>query len=288
MAKKEVNLVLFRPNTPRFQILDSYLEVMESLQWGFQSLGYECALRINAISGDRNCINIVFGWIPALQMGNTFPEGTILYNLEQYSKTPMKGQALLEKIVEKYQIWDYSLANIRRWNEINPRFQPYYARVSFAPNLVKLPPVAAEDIDLLYVGSLGLNRAEKLIECSSSPNRNSVVTLSNVWGRQRDEFIARAKVLLNISNENPHMTIFEIVRVSYYLANKKAVICELFPGMEIEEEMLKVLKFAPASGLPAACDELVHDTEKRQKYAEECYETFRKRDVRDVIRNFFG
>lgn len=276
---------MFKPNIPRFDILNSYLEVIESLQWGFNSLGFDCSFVINEINS--SCINIVFGWIPALLNGNTFPKGTILYNLEQFSRESMRGNSLLEKVASEYQIWDYSTANIEKWNEISPQQPIYYAPISFAPNLVKIPK-NQEDIDILYIGSLGQKRAEKLISISSSPSRNSVISISNSWGSQRDKFISRSKILLNISNENPSMTIFEIVRVSYYLANKKAVICETYPGLEVEEDMSKILKFVTADKLPEECDILVHDAARRQDYAEACFETFCQRDVKKVIHNFFN
>lgn len=221
-------------------------------------------------------------------MGNEFPEGTILYNLKQYSRQSMKGREDLRRAAVRYQIWDYSAANISRWNEINPRFPVYYAPISFAPNLVKIARAGTEDIDILYVGSLGPKRAEKLSAVGSTPNHNSVISLSNVWGSQRDEFISRSKLLLNISNENANMTIFEIVRVSYYLANKKAVICEIYPQLEIEEDMKNVLKFVEVGNLGSTCDEYINDARKREDYAEACFEAFRQRDVRDVIKNFLN
>lgn len=281
----KINLVLFKPNIPRFDILNSYIEVIESLHWGFRSLGFDCSFLVNEI--DRKCVNIIFGWIPALLIGNKFPKGTILYNLEQFSQGSMIGNQALEEAASDYIIWDYSTTNIPKWNKINPKNPIYYAPISFSPNLVKIPK-SQEDIDILYIGSLGTKRAEKLIHTSSSPSRNSVVSISNSWGKQRDEFISRSKVLLNISNENPNMTIFEIVRVSYYLANKKATICEIHPELEIENDIRNTLQFVVADKLAEACDILVHDAEKRKDYAEACFEIFRQRDIRDVIHSFFN
>ena len=288
---KKINLVHCKPNIPRFNILNSHLEVIESLLWGFKDLGFECTFRTNEI--DNSCINIIFGWQVAFQLiqhrfMSELPADTILYNLEQYSTQPMKGYPLAEQAAEKYQIWDYSIGNIVRWKELNPKFEPYYAKVGFAPNLIKIPFSAKEDIDIAFIGSLGPRRSEKMISCGSTLNRNSVVSLCNVWGEMRDEFISRSKVLINISEEQKHMKVFEIVRVSYYLANKKAVVCEFLPGMEIEDDILQVIKFEPAESIATACDVLVHNTEIRKNYAEECFETFRQRDVRDVIRNFFS
>lgn len=288
MIEKKINLVLFKPNISRFNILDSYLEVIASLQWGFDALGYQCSFTTNEIA--RDCQNIVFGWYPAIQIGNidNFPAGTILYNLEQYSMNPTKGvDKVLEMAAERFQIWDYSQGNVNWWNKLNPRFQAYYAKVSFAPNLMKIAPLESEDIDILYIGSLGPNRVNSLNATSSTLSRHGLVTLSNIWGKQRDDFVARSKLLLNVRSENPLFGIFEIVRVSYYLSNRKAVVCELTPNLEIEEDLRDVLRFVPHDEMGAACDDFLLSPEKRQAYADECFEAFRRRDVRDVIGNFF-
>ncbi|MBK7000791.1 MAG: hypothetical protein IPH35_12730 [Rhodoferax sp.] len=284
---KKINLVLFKPDTPRFKILDSYQEVIASLHWGFDALGYQCSFTTNAI--DRSCQNIFFGWLPAIQSGliDEFPADTILYNLEQYSMVNMKQYKLLEIVAERFQIWDYSLGNVRRWNELNPKFPAYYAKVSFAPSLMKIAPSESEDIDILYIGCAGPIRAESLITTCSTISRHSLVTLSNIWDKQRDDFIARSKLVLNVRSEHPMFRIFEIVRVSYYLANRKAVVCELVPQLEIEEDLRNLLRFVPREDMGAACDDLILNPEKRKAYADECFEAFRRRDVRDVIKGFF-
>lgn len=281
----KINLVLFQPDTPRYKILDSYLEVIESLRWGLCALGYQCEFMRNRF--DHGAVNIFFGWIPALQMGalEHIPPNSILYNLEQMAVGSMRGAVLLEQAAARFQIWDYSEANLPNWRELNPRFPVYYAPVSFAPTLVQAAVAAAEDIDLLYVGSLSARRVDKLSAASS--HHSAVVTLSNVWGHQRDAFIGRARVLLNVSHDNPRMNIFEVVRVSYYLANQKAVVCESYPGQQVEADMQATLRFAAADGLGAACDALLADAPLRAAYARDCHEMFRQRDVRAVLRGFF-
>ncbi|WP_395404454.1 hypothetical protein ACHMW6_35770 [Pseudoduganella sp. UC29_106] len=282
-----INITLFQPDHPRFTVMQAYQEVIDSLVWGFQSLGYPVTTLRNAVDG--RAVNIVFGWMPAFAMGGMpeFPPNTILYNLEQVSVGSMKGSKVLEAAAAGFQIWDYSAANVRNWRQLNPRLPVYYAPVSYAPTLDRVPQ-REEEIDLLYIGSLGPKRSEKLIQMQHERNNVSMVTLANVWGRQRDEFIGRAKILLNVSNENPRFKVFEVARVSYYLANNKAVLCELLPDQDIEPDLQRVLRFAPAAELGDAADMLLADPQLRHRYAQECGEVFRQRDVRQVIRQFFG
>jgi hypothetical protein len=285
--KQKINIVLFQPEHPRFHILNSYLEVIDSLVWGFEALGHTCTFRRNQV--DYGALNIVFGWIPAFQAGlaGSFPPGSILVNLEQNSRTSLRGLTAMEFAAANFQIWDYAPGNIDRWREINPRFEPYLARISYAPTLTRFAGTR-EDIDIGYCGSLSPRRIDKIAAATATDRSNSVMYLAGFWGDVRDSLLARSKVLLNVSQENPLLTVFEIVRVSYYLANRKAVLCEARPDLEIEPDMAAVLRLETAERLPAACDELVADDALRRRYADDCFEAFAARDVRDVIRGFFG
>jgi hypothetical protein len=280
-----IHLVLFQPDHPRFAIFNSFQEVIDSLEWGFRALGYDVSVLRNAIGPGRN---IVFGWIPAFQLGSgaALPPDTILFNMEQFANGDMRGAATLEEAAAKFQIWDYSAANLPAWQRLAPRHPVYHAPISYAPTLERLPQVA-EDIDMLYVGSLAVRRAEKLI-ATMNAGYSSLVTLCNVWGAQRDSFIARAKLMLNVSNDDPLLRIFEVVRVSYYLANRKAVLSELSPNQFVEDDLRQVLRFYAMDQLGQGAQELLADDARRRAYADACYDVFRQRDVRDVIRGFFG
>jgi len=111
---RKFNLTLFRPDHPRFRIMDSHLEVMHSLQWGFQALGMDCTMCINQIDAQRT--NIVFGWIIGAQLGALaqLPPDSILYNFEQFSEREIAGTPMAE-LTQRFQIWDYSALNLPRW-----------------------------------------------------------------------------------------------------------------------------------------------------------------------------
>ncbi len=284
---RHYNLTLFRPDHPRFRMMDSHLEVMASLQWGFQACGLDCSMHVNHIDPQRT--NIVFGWIIGAQMGALaqVPDDTILYNFEQFSERQIAGSAL-GQLAQRFQIWDYSAANLPRWQDCNPKHRPFHAPVSFAPNLTRIAPAAQPDIDLLYIGSAGPARSAKLTAICTAPNRPALVHLQNVWGAARDSFIGRSQVLLNLSNDDPALRIFELVRVSYYLANRKPVLCEDVPGQHVDADLREHLLFAPREQLPEACAQLLQDPAHRARVAERGFEAFRQRDVRDVIRQFFA
>lgn len=284
---RQFNLTLFRPDHPRFRIMDSHLEVMHSLQWGFQALGMDCSMRVNQIDPQRT--NIVFGWIIGAQLGALaqLPPDSILYNFEQFSEREIAGTPMAE-VTQRFQIWDYSALNLPRWQACNPRHAPFHAPVCFAPNLARIARAPQQDIDLLYVGSNGSGRAARLCEMSTHVSRPALVSLQNVWGEMRDSFIGRSKLMLNVWDDNPALRIFEVVRVSYYLANGCAVLCEEVPGQHIEDDMRQALLRVPRERLPDTSAALLQDPALRAQWAQRGQAAFMQRDVRALLRQFFG
>ena len=280
-------LVQYNPFYPKMGILDAYNEVVESYHWGFAALGHQVERRVNHV--DPEALNIVFGFQIPLQLGliDSFPANTIFFNMERYAGKTIVGTGA-HYVASKYQIWDYSQANVDTWNQVQPKFPAYYAKTAYAPNLEKVPTGVEQDIDVLYYGNITPDRFDALHNIAGlRPDLTglSVMTLCNVWGKQRDEFIARSKVIVNFSRGN----IFEIVRVAYLMANKKAVVCDFTEEIEIEPDLRNgALSFVKTADIRAACLCLVEDDARREHYAQQGYELIRQRDIREVITRFFS
>ena len=282
----KICLVEYTLSYPNHGALSSYHDVLESYYWGFNALGFQVERRGNQIIGDA--INIIFGYQIPIQLGliDSYPENTIFINFERLAG----GYSLeMEKIVgQRFQVWDYSDANMSIWKSIATKFPVYFAKIAYAPILEKVPSNVIQDIDFLFYGSLTPERREvisKITKMRNDLSHLSVVTLISIYGKQRDEFIARSKVVLNIS----HQVNFEIVRVSYLLANKKPVLCYTDNKMLQVEEDLKdnCLKFVDANNVYDECELLISDQIYRDTYAEKCYQIFKNRDVMQVIKDFF-
>jgi len=282
----KICLVEYTLSYPNHGALSSYHDVLESYYWGFNALGFQVERRGNQIIGDA--INIIFGYQIPMQLGliDSYPENTIFINFERLAG----GYSLeMEKVVgQRFQVWDYSDANMSIWKSIPTKFPVFFAKIAYAPILEKVPSNVIQDIDFLFYGSLTPERREvisKITKMRNDLSHLSVVTLISIYGKQRDEFIARSKVVLNIS----HQVNFEIVRVSYLLANKKPVLCYTDNQMLQVEEDLKdnCLKFVDANNVYDECELLISDQIYRDTYAEKCYQIFKKRDVMQVIKDFF-
>ena len=80
-----------------------------------------------------------------------------------------------------------------------------------------------KDIDVLFYGCMNERRSNIFYKLSQNPNIN-VVFKDNSFGQERDQLIARAKIVLNIHFYESKT--FEIIRVSHLLANDICVISE--------------------------------------------------------------
>jgi hypothetical protein len=280
----KICLIQYNPFYPKIGILDSYNEVVDSIHWGLVQMGCQVERLFNNF--DADALNIVFGFQIPLQLGiiDNFPSNTIFYNFERYADKNVTNTGA-EHVAKNFQIWDYSLSNIEVWKKLNPKFIPYHAYISYSNNLEKISTNEIKDIDVLYYGNITPDRTESLQKISKLKNDLtglSVVTLCNVWGEQRDHFIARSKVVVNFSRGN----IFEVVRVSYLLANKVAVVSDFNESLAIESDLKECLFFAKPEEIMTVCELLVENEPARLSYANKCYEVFKLRNVIGMLRNF--
>jgi hypothetical protein len=145
--------------------------------------------------------------------------------------------------------------------------------------LTRIPTDQEKDIDVLFYGSVNERRARILDELKS--RGLNVVSLFGVYGAERDQAIARAKIVLNHHHYKPN--IFEIVRISYLLANKVCVVAE----GDLDDPDVKPLnggiELAPYDDLVERCVELVGDAARRQKVAQTGFERICARRQSDLL-----
>ena len=287
--KKDVAVVVFIPGYPRSSMIMSYMEVADTLIWGFKQLGFNVKKSINQI--DPNCTNVIIGFQIPAKIGGTvlglmryWSADTIVYNLEQYAEHEGFKNTIGEYVVNKFQVWDYSQRNLKKWQEVAQNRPPLYVPISYAPILEKIPH-KTEDIDLFFYGKLSAERLDFVNQLTAQNHlQRSYVWGKNIWGTIRDEMIGRSKLVLNLTGHESKNTIFEIVRVSYLLANGRAVICQKRENLEIEQDILESgLLFLDESNFNQQVQELLTNDEQRLAYAQKCKAAFCQRDIRQTL-----
>lgn len=264
---------------PRMHGLNGYKEVIETIYWGLGQLGHQVSYAVNSFS--HNSTNIVFGaQVVALEVLKTLSRDTVIYNFEQLrGGNPDQLNPRLKYCATRFAIWDYSFANLEAWAKLD-RTDVQVVPVGYAPILSRIPKAQLQDIDVLFYGTPGRNRTD-IFEALSRRGL-TVMFVCGMYGAARDNLISRAKLVLNI-NLYEFAKIFEVVRVSYLLANRKAVISDYAPDTYVEEDMGRSIRFSPLNDMVDNCYELIENHAKRTELEEAGFAAIAKRDIRAIL-----
>jgi hypothetical protein len=272
------NLLHCIPN-PRLHGLNGYREVIETIAWGLRELGNEVSLSKNR--HEPSATNIIFGAqvLPVDQLRG-LPKNSIVYNFEPMrGLSPTQVRPGVHFIARNFKIWDYSRDNLPVWSSLGndtARAVP----VAFAPVLQRIPRASEQDIDVLMYGLSGEMRVKAFHMLTMVGL--CTVFICGLYGEARDQLIARSKIVLNV-NLYAFSKIFEIVRVSYLLANRKAVVAVVDDQTAVDPELHGGIRFTSLEKLVPACIELVDSEQARRSIEEAGFEIFSKRKVVPIL-----
>ncbi len=242
-----------------------FRELGEGLQAGLRRLGHTASLGENVMLPDA--INIVLG-IHLLRepvaMGLD-PLTTIIYNLEQLggSWTP----PWYMNLAQRYQVWDYSPLNLRLWQGVRRCCEPQLVEVGYVPELTRGFHATVQEIDVFFYGSLN----ERRLQLLETIGKAGMVLRCGfeLYGQQRDTVIANSKLVLNL---HAHATeLFEVVRVSYLLANAKAVVSENSPDIGY---LAEAVALATPDNIVDVCLDLLRNDAKRHALEQRGFQVF--------------
>jgi hypothetical protein len=258
--------------------------VVETVCYGLQALGCPTSHAFNqiAVPGPQT---ILFGaHLLGAENLSHVPAGTILYNLEQISPSSTWCSPAYLRLLRTFQVWDYSPRNIAALAGMGVRGNVKRVPIGYMPQLTRVPAAPVEDIDVLFYGSVNDRRA-KVLDRLGEMGLN-VVAVFGTYGRDRDALMARAKVVLNLHFYDT--SIFEVVRVSYALANSRAVVSEYRPGTEIDPDLVDAVRLAPYDELASGCAELVADADARRALGAQGLARMRARDETTYLASALG
>jgi hypothetical protein len=193
-----------------------------------------------------------------------------VYQLEQLSHQAGWFNKNLEKILKgAYCVWDYSKQNIAFLKDIGVR-KVRYLPIGYHKNLETIEHSREKDIDILFYGCLNDRRANILNRLKQIAKTEF---LFGVYGKQRDSYIARSKIVLNM-HFYP-MQIMEEVRVSYLLNNKCFIVSEEC-GHNPYGEGIVTAKY---DELVDVCEYYLTRPDERQAMAERGYRMFKENDM---------
>jgi hypothetical protein len=251
---------------------EAFREVAESLVHGLRRLGHDAILSNDACHPGARPIVLGSNLLSSHPLA--LPDDAILYNLEQIDPTsPWVTPRLLE-LFRRHELWDYSVRNATQYGLLGlatPRVVP----IGYVAELVRIPRVAEEDIDVLFYGSMNERRRTVIEELRARGLR--VEAAFGVYGEVRDRLIARSKLVLNVHYYEAK--VFEIVRISYLLANRRCVVSERGADPCEEQEFGDGVAFANYRDLADVCSCLVADPVARSRISAAGQAIMTSRDV---------
>ena len=283
--KKDVNISIIHIDhiTPGV-----FNDTASSINQALRELGFNSNITSNVIYNDPDVTDIIF----ACQFLNDeskarLNERSILVNME-----PLESWTKLREgnyncwfhrilyLSSKCQVWDYSKKNLPFYNSLG-LWHPKYLRLGYNPELCRIPENPNKDIDVLFYGSFTPRRSfiiDKLKERGVN-----VVGLYDVFGEQLDQYIARAKIVLNLHANEPG--IFEGVRCNYLMHNKIAVVSEINSTTTIDDpSYLSGIAVAPYEELVDRCCELLNQPQELARLREAALTTIQRHSQTEIMR----
>ena len=228
-----------------------------------EDLGYE------VIFGEglrRDHLNIILGY--QFLYGQKIPSEykCIVYQLEQLSE--LEGWPLenLETLMSpSCVIWDFSERNIDFLAErgIRAVLKP----LGFHQKMFRIKYRQNKDVDILFYGSKNERRMKILNELEQKFN---VKILCGIYGHERDEWIARSKIVLSIYYYQTKL--FDDVRIGYLMNNKAFIIIEDSPNKKYDDFLI----YIPYEQLVERCEYYLNNDALRFEKAEQAFQGFRK------------
>lgn len=271
----QVDIVIIKKQGLGDPDVSLFTEVADTLRFAFQRLGVGAEVAYNRFRRSRP--TILFGGhdLTAEECG-ALPASTVVYNLEQIDSSRPVGHYM--DLLRRCRVWDYSRRNVADLARLG--IAARYVPIGHVDEMMRVPTLAAPTTDVLFYGAMNARRRTILDGLCRAGL--TVVSLEHYYGPLRDRFIADAKLVLNMHYYEAG--IFEIVRVSHLLTNRRAVLAERNPDTEIESDLLDAVAFAPYDRLVETACALVADDGRRAALGENGWRRIRARDAVGIMR----
>ncbi len=267
-----MNFAVLIISPPDYTHSQAFQEVAQTIHYSLLALGHHSVITTQITPGYQH---IVLGanLLPFFPV--SLPTNSIVYNLEQISSDSPWLDAEMLELFQRFPLWDYSQKNILNFAHFGIS-QIQHVPIGYVPQLTRIEPLAAvdRDIDVLFYGSIN-ERRQEIIE-SLEKAGIKVSSVFDVYGEARDQLIQRSKIVLNLHYYSAQ--VFEIVRVSYLLANKQFVISEICEDDPEVDDFAAGVVFAQYENLVQTCLEFLDKPTARSEIAETGFNLMRQRD----------
>jgi hypothetical protein len=277
---QKFNLVRIVPDNGFDVHAQVFHEIEASVFFSLQKLGYDVTNSTNDFAPDRK--NIVFGMhhCPVDVVRHDIPKDTIIYSLEQMREKPE-----CMRWCRKYrglEVWDYSMRNVEVIQKAGVE-NIKHCKIGYVPEISYFERNKPQDrdIDILAYLSPSPRREHIMKQFANNPNIN-FVHIQCTYGDDRDEYIKRAKLVINLHNHDNQ--IFEMVRVSHLLQNKVPVLCERNADTDFPDYMEGTVFTSTYNRFVDTAYKLLKKPEELDAQAEKGLEIFKQSPMENFLK----
>ena len=240
----------------------AFTEIAELIHFSLLNLNCKSSITFNHLDTNPEKKKIIFGGhLLNNDLINKVPNNSIVFNTEQIESNTEEWRERIIKLANRnIELWDYSLFNIK-FTQDKTNIKAKLFEIGYQRELNRITHKKTKKVDVLFYGSINDRRKiiiDKLIE-----KNIKVKCLFGVYGKDRDDWIAKSKLVLNM-----HMydsKIFEIIRVFYLMTNGVPVVAEYDDKTKINNNFLMGIKTAPYNDLVEMIVHLVNSEKEREK-----------------------
>ncbi len=272
---ERVRVVTIQP--PGYVHSAAFDDFVACLAGGFAALGAQVDTSVNQpLMGEG--INVLVG-AHLIGPGYPLPDNCIVFNVEQVRSGRYAQPTHYLELLKRFLVLDYSLRNIQHMRQRTGNEHVYLCKLGTVPALSRITSAPEQDVDVLFYGVVNERRKAILDALVAAGIKLKVLT--GVYGAERDSWIARSKIVLNLHFYDDH--IHEIVRTSFLMANRKAVVTEIAHDTEIDDDIREGLVAVPADAIVATCKQLVADDARRHEVEQRAFHAMSRRDQSAIL-----
>lgn len=179
------------------------------------------------------------------------PPGAVVFNLENVPRQvdPSRWAG--------HEVWDFSERNAAQ-------YKATHVPIGYHPSMERFERAPTKDIDVVFSGCLN-ERRMAVLQGLADRGLDVAVLPPGVYGKKRDDVLARARLALNMLYYEDG--VFPALRVAHLVANRVPVLSEACP---------EGWSFVPTCAYGEMVDAAVRLLREGQQAAEVPYEEFRK------------
>lgn len=169
-----------------------------------------------------------------------FPKNYILIQNEQPGSNWI-GDKLFDLMSRALGVWEFNPKHNEKWKQLGYNSFHLPMRTPMGPYLEHFTE-KEKDIDILFYGGMHARRREVERRLRKHlPGKNIVFRYFDLFGEEREDFISRAKIVLNIRFW-PEGTL-QTHRIEYLLARGKCIVSETSGDDTLDSDYVQGIRF---------------------------------------------